>query len=198
MGFSALTGITAVGINVATGFADNNADFTIDYSGTGQHIAYIEDLYDLNATDLSAAVNAKFSAVAAHVDLAAGSGATGQLVWTFASATSGIFALPEAGLARHSKSESSNILRCKAMAVGNGTSPGVNNKTVDYLASKKGSRFGAILYDYYGSDARLGPATLGWDLTSYSNRCLTLFVVHFSILTRRLVHHPTPTNLEGL
>jgi len=151
MGFSGLTGITAVGINVATGFADNNADFTIDYSGTGQHIAYIEDLYDLNATDLSAAVNAKFSAVAAHVDLAAGSGATGQLVWTFASATSGIFALPE------------------AMAVGNGTSPGVNNKTVDYLASKKGSRFGAILYDYYGSDARLGPATLGWDLTSYSN-----------------------------
>ena len=54
------------------------------------------------------------------------------------------------------------------MAVGNGTSPGVNNKTIDYLASKKGSRFGAILYDFYGSDARLGPATLSWDLSTYA------------------------------
>ena len=60
------------------------------------------------------------------------------------------------------------------MAVGNGTSPGVNNKTIDYLASKKGSRFGAILYDFYGSDARLGPATLSWDLSTVSNRCVPL------------------------
>jgi len=58
------------------------------------------------------------------------------------------------------------------MAVGNGTSPGVNNKTIDYLASKKGSRFGAILYDFYGSDARLGPATLSWDLSTVSNKCV--------------------------
>jgi len=98
MGFSALTSITAVGINVATGFADNSAGFTIDYSGTGQHIAYIEDLYDVNATDLASAVDAKFAAVTAHVDLAAGSDATGQLVWTFASASSGIVAFPVVSL----------------------------------------------------------------------------------------------------
>jgi len=151
MGFSALTNVTAIGMNVATGFADNNASFTINYSGTGQHIAYIEDLYDVNATDLASAVNAKFAAVTAHIDLATGYDATDQLVWTFASASSGIVALPV------------------GMAVGNGTSPGVNNKTIDYLASKKGSRFGAILYDFYGSDARLGPATLSWDLSTVSN-----------------------------
>jgi len=59
------------------------------------------------------------------------------------------------------------------MAVGNGTSPGVNNKTIDYLVSKKGSRFGVVLYDYYGSDARLGPATLGWDLNNSSTLTTT-------------------------
>ena len=99
MGFNALTNITPVGINVATGFADNNANFTIDYSGTGQHICYIEDLYDVNATDLVSAVNAKVAAVTAHIDLAAGSDATGQLVWTFASASSGIVAFPVVSLA---------------------------------------------------------------------------------------------------
>ena len=99
MGFSALTGINAVGINVATGFADNSAAFTIDYSGTGEHIAYIEDFYDVNKTDLSAAVDAKFAAVSAHIDLAAGNDATGQLVWTFASASSGISAFPVVSLA---------------------------------------------------------------------------------------------------
>ena len=104
MGFSALTNINAVGINVATGFADNSASFTIDYSGTGQHIAYIEDLYDVNTTDLSSAVNAKYAAVTAHIDLAAGSDASGQLVWTFASGYSGIVAFPVVSLALCQKS----------------------------------------------------------------------------------------------
>ena len=99
MGFSALQNITAVGINVATGFADNNANFQIDYSGTGQNICYIEDLYDVNATDLASAVNAKLAAVTAHIDLAAGSEAAGQLVWSFASASSGIVAFPIVSLA---------------------------------------------------------------------------------------------------
>ena len=49
-GIQCLTNINAVGINVATGFADNSSNFTIDYSGTGQHIAYIEDFYDVNMT----------------------------------------------------------------------------------------------------------------------------------------------------
>jgi len=86
MGFSALTNINAVGINVATGFTDNSTNFTIDYSGTEQHIAYTEDFYNVNTS----AVNAKFSAVTAHIDLAAGSDARGQLVWTFASGYSGV------------------------------------------------------------------------------------------------------------
>ena len=109
MGFSALTNINAIGINVATGFADNSANFTIDYSGTGQHIAYIEDFYDVNKTDLKAAVDAKFAAVSAHIDLAAGSGATGQLVWTFASGYSGVLVFPVVSLAVRWKSEPSDL-----------------------------------------------------------------------------------------
>jgi len=62
------------------------------------------------------------------------------------------------------------------MAVGNGTSPGVNNKTIDYLTSKEGSRFGAILYDFYGSDARLGPATLSLNHSTVSNRYVPLLL----------------------
>ena len=99
MGFSALTNINAVGIHVATGFVDNGANFTIDYSGTGQHIAYIEDFYNVNTTDLPSAVNAKFAAVAAHIDLAAGSDARDQLIWTFAGGYSGIVAFPVVSLA---------------------------------------------------------------------------------------------------
>jgi len=53
MGFSALRNVNAFGINVATGFVDNSANFTIDYSCVGQHIAYIEDFYDVNTTELS-------------------------------------------------------------------------------------------------------------------------------------------------
>ena len=94
MGFSGLTGINAVGINVATGFADNSPNFPIDYSGNGEHIVYIEDFYDVGKPDLATAVDAKFAAVSAHVDLAAGSSATGQLVWTFASASSGTAVFP--------------------------------------------------------------------------------------------------------
>src|SRR5258708_39615556 len=109
MGFRALTGVTAVGMDVSTGFADNNASFTIDYSGTGQHIAYIEDFYDVNKTDLAAAVDAKVSAVTSHLELAAGSDATGQLVWTFASGYSGILVLPAVRLAVHYVSERSDL-----------------------------------------------------------------------------------------
>lgn len=150
----------------------------------------------MNQTDLSAAVDAKSAAVSAHIDLAAGDNTTGQLVWTFASASSGISVFPEARLAARWKSECSDLLRFQGMAVGNGTAPGVNNKTITYLASKKGSRFGAILYDFYGSDARLGPATLGWDLSTVSNRCAPLFVMPRVDLRRRLVPHQPPRNME--
>lgn len=109
VGLRALTNVTAVGINTATGFADNSANFTIDYSGTGEHIAYIEDLYNVNSTDLASAVNAKFAVVTAHIDLAAGPDVTGQLVWTFTSASSGIVAFPQVSLTVRWMSEPSNL-----------------------------------------------------------------------------------------
>jgi len=85
MGFRALTNINATRINIATGFADNSTNFTI-----GQHIVYIEDIYGVDTTDLLSAVNTKFATITAHIDLAAGSDARGQLVWSFAAGTAAL------------------------------------------------------------------------------------------------------------
>jgi len=123
MGFSALTNINAIGINVATGFADNSLNFTIDYSGTGQHIAYIEDFYDVNKTDLMDAVDAKFAAVTAHIELAAGSGATGQFVWTFASGYSGILVFPVVCLTVRWTSEPSDLYDFRGWQLAMGPHP---------------------------------------------------------------------------
>lgn len=58
----------------------------------------------------------------------------------------------------------SGAITPQILAVGNSTVPGVNTKAVQYLASKKGSRFGVVLFDYFGSDSRLAAATLSNDV----------------------------------
>lgn len=66
---------------------------------------------------------------------------------TFVSGSSGISVTPQ------------------ALAEGNGTTtPGVNSKTLNYLAGKRGSHFGAVLFDFIGSDTRLVPATLSQEV----------------------------------
>jgi len=128
MGFSALTNINAIGINVATGFADNSPNFTIDYSGNGQHIAYIEDFYEVNEIDLKGAVDAKFAAVTAHIELAAGSGATGQFVWTFASGSSFLFVSPIVCLTAGWKSEPSDLYDFRRWQLAMGPLPVLTTK----------------------------------------------------------------------
>ena len=117
--------INAVGINAATGFADNTSNFTIDYSGTGHHIVYIDDFYD---------VNAKFAAVTAHIDLDVGSDARGQLVWPFASGYSGIVAFPIVSLALFWQFVPAKLCTPE-YGMGHLL---VSTKTIDYLVSKKG------------------------------------------------------------
>jgi len=85
MGFRALMNINVTRINIATGFVENSANFMI-----GQHITYIKNIYSVNTTNLSSTVNAKFATIIAHIDLAAGSNARGQLIWSFAAGTAAL------------------------------------------------------------------------------------------------------------
>lgn len=140
--FDLLTNATPIGIDASSGWTDNNAAFTISYS-TNNDLLYIEDFYDVGATDIASAVDAKFAALSTHLDLATSGTDANQLYIGFASGYSGIAVNPQ------------------SLAVGNGTAvPGVNTKTIAYLANKRGSRFGVILFDFIGSDTRIVPATL--------------------------------------
>ncbi|KDQ10949.1 hypothetical protein BOTBODRAFT_46677 [Botryobasidium botryosum FD-172 SS1] len=140
--FTLLPTATPVGIDASSGWSDNNATFTIPY-GTGSDAIYIEDLYDINGTSVADVINNKFAAVSAHLDVATSTTYPNQLFITFVSGSSGTAVTP------------------LGLAEGNGTTtPGANLKTLSYLAGKKGSRFGVVLFDYIGSDSRLVPATL--------------------------------------
>jgi 1-phosphatidylinositol phosphodiesterase len=140
--FDQLPDATPVGIDASSGWTDNNAAFSIPYNGNVDSV-YIEDFYDVGTSDVASAIDAKYAAVSAHLDLATGADQASQFFVTFASGYSGIAVNPY------------------AMAVGNGTAvPGVNSKVLNYLAGKRGSRFGVIMFDFVGSDTRLAPATL--------------------------------------
>lgn len=82
-----------VGLNVATGWADNNADFSITYDPASGEVAYIEDLYQLNGgvVDLSPAtkVQQKFDALTSHITNSRGSANLSQVFISFASGFGG-------------------------------------------------------------------------------------------------------------
>jgi len=144
--FDQLPDVTPVGVDASSGWSDNNAAFTITYS-TNNDMLYIEDLYDLTGPDTASAVNQKAAAINANLDLASGGTQSNQMFITFVSGSSGISVTPQ------------------GLAEGNGTTtPGLNEKTLEYLAGKRGARFGAVLFDFIGSDSRLVPATLSQEV----------------------------------
>lgn len=140
--------IAPVGIEAGFGWADNEASFAIVYDEANPDaVLNIEDLYDLPGPDLAAAADQKYAAVSANLDLATDGTLPNQMFITFASGYSGIGVSPY------------------LLAVGNGTdTEGVNTKVLNYLASKRGSRFGAVLFDFIGSDERLVLATLSQEV----------------------------------
>lgn len=79
--------LTPVGINVASGWTDNNADFSITY--TPGSLAYIEDLYqlngDVNQFPPAAKVQEKFYALTSHIANSRGSSNISQVFISFAS-----------------------------------------------------------------------------------------------------------------
>ncbi|KAG8826189.1 hypothetical protein FRB91_007804 [Serendipita sp. 411] len=142
--FDQLQNITPIGIDASSGWSDNNGAFSIVY-GANSETLYIEDFYNVGGTDLASAVDSKFTALSTNLDLAS-SQYLDQLFISFASGYSGITVNPS------------------TLAQGSGGVPGVNSKAITYLANKRGARFGVVLFDFFGSDSRLGPAVLSQEV----------------------------------
>ncbi|CAG7852772.1 SubName: Full=Uncharacterized protein {ECO:0000313/EMBL:CCA76437.1} [Serendipita indica DSM 11827] len=140
--FDQLQNITPIGIDASSGWADNNAQFQIQYGANGETL-YIEDFYNVGGNDLESAVASKYLALSANLDIATSAQHPDGLFISFVSGYSGISVTPS------------------QLAQGNNTSPGMNSRALSYLAGKQGSRFGVVLFDFFGSDSRLAPATLG-------------------------------------
>jgi len=142
--------LTPVGLNVATGWADNNADFSIVYTPGAS--AYIEDLYQLNgdAVDISpqTKVQEKFDAITTHLTNANGISNITQVFITFASGFgSGV----------------GDILSPRVLAEGNSTISleGINARMDAWLSHPHKKRLGIILYDFFQSRPDLVRKTIG-------------------------------------
>lgn len=81
--------LVPVGVNVASGWADNNPDFSILYDVPNELSAYIEDLYQLNgnAVDISPTmkVEEKFNAITEHITNSRTAGNNSHIFISFAS-----------------------------------------------------------------------------------------------------------------
>jgi len=142
--------LTPVGLNVATGWADNTADFSITYS-PGE-LAYIEDLYQLNgdADQISTTtkVEEKFDALTTHIINGQTAANVSQVFISFASGFG--FGVGD-------------VLTPKTLAVGNATGHiiGINEKMDTWLAGRSGQRIGIVLYDFFESQPDLIRKTIG-------------------------------------
>ncbi|KAF8510514.1 PLC-like phosphodiesterase [Hysterangium stoloniferum] len=145
--------LTPVGLNVASGWDDNTADFSIAYAPGA--VAYIEDLYQLNgdAVDISPEmkVQEKFEAITSHITNSQASANTTQVFISFASGFG--FGIGD-------------VITPKILAVGNDNSTlrleGINEKMDRWLASKTTERLGIVLYDFYESQPTLVQKTIGY------------------------------------
>jgi len=43
---------------------------------------------------------------------------------------------------------------------------GVNSQLLPVLTANRGSYFGVLMFDFYGTDLRMGEATIGWEVPS--------------------------------
>lgn len=100
-----------IGVNLAWGWADNKANFSLDYQWVydydnldeygnppvvASQTVYIEDLYDLGGADDDVAINDKVNAITTHLNLSTTNGPKpGAWYIAFASATNKIYTTPE-------------------------------------------------------------------------------------------------------
>ncbi|GJJ15833.1 hypothetical protein Clacol_010111 [Clathrus columnatus] len=142
-----------VGVNVASGWTDNNADFSILYDPSQSLTSYIEDLYQLNgdAVDISPSekVEEKFNAITTHISHSRGVGNTSQIFISFASGYG---------------NGTGDVLTPRILAEGVYNSSyqieGINAKINQWLSGQKGKRLGIVLYDFYESEKDLIQKTI--------------------------------------
>jgi 1-phosphatidylinositol phosphodiesterase len=72
---------------VSQNWADNDADFVINYDPSAQQSAYIEDLYQINGDNVppAAKIPVKFDALTSHITSATAGANSSQLFVSFAS-----------------------------------------------------------------------------------------------------------------
>ncbi|KAL0570914.1 hypothetical protein V5O48_011054 [Marasmius crinis-equi] len=136
-------------------WTDNGADIELVYNEAEGRVAYIEDFYEPHppadeSSGNRAEINIqwKFNATVAHLERAGDSTnetTKDQLFITFASAENNVeLVVPE------------------IMALGNGTStPGVNQRLLQWLSEKKGLRRGIVMLDFFDTVPGLVEAVIG-------------------------------------
>jgi 1-phosphatidylinositol phosphodiesterase len=140
----------------SSSWADNDPNITLVYNSAapnGTGTAYIEDFYDISVPSgslASLAIQWKYNATSAHLNMAASTLHPNSLFWTFASGEDNLN-LP---------ADTPNI-----MAVGNGTAStpagGVNHQLVPLIQGfEKGTRLGIVMFDFFETPVGLVDALL--------------------------------------
>jgi len=137
-------------------WTDNDPNITLVYNSAAKDksgTAYIEDFYEIDApvgSPASLAIQWKYNATTAHLNMAASSLYPDSLFWTFASSEYDTNVPPETPV---------------IMALGNGTAStpngGVNQQLLPFIQSfKKGTRLGIVMFDFFEQPAGLVDALL--------------------------------------
>lgn len=137
-------------------WTDNDPNITLVYNNAapnGTGTAYIEDFYEISVpfgSPASLAIQWKYNATTAHLNMAASDLHPNSLFWTFASSEYDLN-LP---------ADTPSI-----MAVGNGTAStpagGVNQQLLPFIQGfKKGTRLGIVMFDFFERPVGLVDALL--------------------------------------
>lgn len=156
-----ISNYTSQGPYLGQGWLDNTANITMPYlhdsANNTLQTVYIEDFYNPDTATLKDAVADKLTALKAHLQqsmsLSGNASAQTPGVWfiAFASGYNGVTSTPN------------------EFATGE-TLPlpvtGVNSQLLPVLTANRGSYFGVLMFDFYGTDLRMGEATIGWEVPS--------------------------------
>ncbi|KAJ7915504.1 PLC-like phosphodiesterase [Mycena leptocephala] len=129
-------------------WTDNSPAIEIVYNNSPKQTAFIEDYYEIGlpvGAGVAENVQWKFNATTAHLQNATMFNAD-QLYISFASSEHDDDVPPETP---------------RIMALGDGTTPGVNQKLLPWLQANKGKRFGIIMLDFFDAVPGLVEAVIG-------------------------------------
>lgn len=137
-------------------WSDNNPNITLVYNNSAPNdtgTAYIEDYYEIGVpfgSPASLAIQWKYNATTAHLNMAASTLHPNSLFWTFASSEKDVNLPADTPF---------------IMAVGDGTAStpagGVNQKLLAFIQGfQKGTRLGIVMFDFFETPTGLVDALL--------------------------------------